>query len=79
MLKVGVTVTLSLYRLRTRYQTKCSDDKNTPYVFDVKLLGGRLVVVADNNNYKVKLFTFEVRMSMLRNDACIYNYMIKIE
>ena len=77
MFKVGVTVTPSLYRLRTRYQTKCSNDKTTPFVFDVKLLGGRLVVVADVTNKKVKLFSLEVRMSMLRNDACIYNYMIK--
>ena len=79
MLKVGVTVTPSLYRMWTRYQTECYDDENIPTVEDVTLLGGRLVVVADNNNYKVKLFTLEVRMSMLRNDACIYNYMIKIE
>ena len=78
-MKVSVTVTPSLYRLRTRYQTECSDDENAPFVSDVKLLGGRLVVVADRRNYKVKLFTLEVRMSMLRNDACIYNYMIKIE
>ena len=70
MLEVDVTVTPSLYRLRTRYQTKCSDDKNTPSVDDVKLLGGQLVVVADENNHKVKLFTLEVRMSVLRN-ACI--------
>ena len=79
MLKVGVTVTPSLYRLRTRYQTECSNDEDTPCVHDVKLLGGRLVLVADYNNYKVKLFSLEVRMSMLRNDACIYDYMIKIE
>ena len=79
MLKVDVTVTPSLYRLRTRYQTKCSDDKNTPCVADVKLLDGRLVVVVDFNNAKVKLFSLKVRMSMLRNDAYIYNYMIKIE
>ena len=79
MLKVGVTVTPSLYRLKTRYQTKCSDDKYTPNVADVKLLDGRLVVVVDDRNNKVKLFSLEVRMSMLRNDACIYNYMIKIE
>ena len=78
-MKVDVTVTPSLYRLRTRYQTKCSDDEGTPNVYDVKLLGGRLVVVADFENDKVKLFSLEVRMSMLRNDACIYNYMIKIE
>ena len=79
MLKVGVTVTPSLYRLRIRFQTKCSDDVNTPSVLDVKLLDGRLVVVADHSNDKVKLFSLEVRMSMLRNDAWIYNYMIKIE
>ena len=79
MLKVGVTVTPSLYRLRIRFQTKCSDDVNTHSVLDVKLLDGRLVVVADHHNDKVKLFSLEVRMSMLRNDAWIYNYMIKIE
>ena len=79
MLKVDVTVTPSLYRLRTRYQTMCSDNEKTACVRDVKLLGGRLVVVADDRNYKVKLFSLEVRMSMLRNDACMYNYMIKIE
>ena len=78
-MKVGVTVTPSLYRLRIRFQTKCSDDENTPSVEDVKLLDGRLVVVADGSNDKVKLFSLEVRMSMLRNDACMYNYMIKIE
>ena len=76
---VGVTITPSLYRPRTRYQTKCSDDKRIPLFNDVKLLSGRLVVVVDKDNYKVKLFSLEVRMSMLRNDACIYNYMIKIE
>ena len=58
MLKVDVAVTPSLYRL--------SDNEMRPGVFDMKLLGGQIVVVAVYSSKKVKLYSLEVRMLELR-------------
>ncbi|GFR97840.1 hypothetical protein ElyMa_004486800 [Elysia marginata] len=48
-------------RLRSSFSVKADSDVHAPYICDLKLLPGGLVLVADWNNKCVKLFNTQVK------------------
>ena len=57
---------LSLDKHRSTFSVRSSSDADIPYIWDMELLPGDLVVLADSRNKCVKLYDSQVRISVFK-------------